>query len=119
MENIVWFLIMVPCSAVFTIIGIYAWNRKKPMWFWAHTTVEETEIKDIPAYNRANGRMWIVYSLPFWLSTFLGAGKEKIVLLLIVGNCVIGLPVLILVYQRIYEKYKDTGAAEERTGKNC
>ena len=106
MEDIVWFIIMVPCSAVFTIIGIYAWNRKKPMWFWSGSTVEETEIADIPAYNRANGRMWLVFSLPLWLSTFLELWNEIVALILIAADCVIGIPVLIIVYKRIYAKYK-------------
>ena len=97
---------MVPCSAVFTIIGIYAWNREKPMWFWSGSTVEETEIADIPAYNRANGRMWIVFSLPLWLSTFLGLWNEMIALILLAVDLVIGLPVLMIVYKRIYAKYK-------------
>ena len=106
MENIIWYIIMVPCSAVFTIIGIYAWNRKKPMWFWSGSTVEETEIADIPAYNRANGRMWIVFSLPLWLSTFLGLWNEMIALILLAVDLVIGLTVLMIVYKRIYAKYK-------------
>ena len=106
MENVLWFIIMVPCSAVFTAIGIYAWNKKKPMWFWSGTTVEEREIADILAYNRANGRMWIVFSLPFWLATFLALCNEIIALVLLAGNCVIGLPALISAYKKIYEKYK-------------
>ena len=106
MENIIWYIIMVPCSAVFTIIGIYAWNRKKPKWFWSGSTVEETEIADIPAYNRANGRMWIVFSLPLWSSTFLVMWNEVIALILIAADCMIGLPVLMVVYKRIYAKYK-------------
>lgn len=106
MENVLWFIIMVPCSAVFTAIGIYAWNKKKPMWFWSGTTVEEREIADILAYNRANGRMWIVFSLPFWLATFLALWNEIIALVLLAGNCVIGLPALISAYKKIYEKYK-------------
>lgn len=54
MENIIWFVIMIPCSAIFTGIGIYAWKRKKPMWFWSGSSVKESEIRDIKAYNRAN-----------------------------------------------------------------
>ena len=50
---------MIPCSALLTGIGIYAWNRKKPMWFWSGKTVKETEISDITAYNHANGIMWM------------------------------------------------------------
>ena len=56
MERIIWLTIMVPLSAFFTGLGIYAWRRKKPMWFWSGSTVSEEEISDIPAYNRANGK---------------------------------------------------------------
>ncbi|MGN1350002.1 MAG: hypothetical protein ACI4VM_03280 [Anaerovoracaceae bacterium] len=106
MEKIIWLCIMVPCSALFTMIGVYARNRKKPMWFWSGTTVEEKEIADIPAYNRANGRMWIGYSLPFWLSAAIGLWSEIAALVLVIGNCVVGIPVLVIVYRKIYDKYK-------------
>ena len=72
MEKVIWLITMIPTSMVFTGIGIFAWKRKKPMWFWAGTTVEESEIADISAYNRANGIMWICYSAVFWISTVLG-----------------------------------------------
>ena len=49
---------MIPVSLLFTGIGIYAWKRKKPMWFWSGSTVKESEISDIAAYNKANGIMW-------------------------------------------------------------
>lgn len=67
MDNVIWLTVMVPCSAVVTVIGIYARNRKKPMWFWSDTDIKESEISDVSAFNRANGRMWMVYSLPLWL----------------------------------------------------
>ena len=72
MERFIWLIIMVPCSALFTGIGIYALRCKKPMWFWAGSKVEEYEITDIPKYNRANGIMWIAYSLVFWAGSLLG-----------------------------------------------
>ena len=59
---------MIPCSLSFTALGIYAMRRKKPMWFWSGSTVHEYEIRDIPAYNRANGIMWLCYSSVFWIS---------------------------------------------------
>ena len=76
------------------------------MWFWSMPTVEEEEISDIPAYNRANGIMWIVFSIPLWLSAFLGSRHAIISLILIILSCVIGLPILMIVYKRIYAKYK-------------
>ena len=60
MDNIIWFITTIPCSALITGFGIYAWNRKKPMWFWSGSSVKENEISDIRAYNHANGVMWIV-----------------------------------------------------------
>jgi len=70
MEYIIWFITMIPCSMVITGIGFFAWKRKKPMWFWSGSTVDESEINDVEAYNRANGMMWISFSLVFWVSTF-------------------------------------------------
>lgn len=74
--------------------------------FWSGSSVKEAEIADISAYNRANGRMWIVFSLPFWLSAFLGFWNTAAAVVLTVANCLIGLPLLVLVYHRIYAKYK-------------
>ena len=67
MEIIIWLVIMIPTSALFTGLGIFAWRRKKPMWFYSGSTVSEKEIADIPGYNRANGIMWLVFSAVFWL----------------------------------------------------
>ena len=72
MDKLLWLLIMVPVSALLTGIGIFTLRRQKPMWFWSGTEVRAEEIADVPAYNRANGVMWIAYSAVFWLSTLLG-----------------------------------------------
>ena len=103
---IVWLIIMAPVSLLFTGIGIFAWRRTKPMWFWSGTTVGEEEIRDIPAYNRANGIMWLVFSLLFWGSTVLGALNMKWGGLVLILGCAVGVPLLPLVYGRIYRKYK-------------
>lgn len=106
MDSIIWLVIMIPSSALFTGIGIFAWNRKKPMWFWSGSTVKETEISNIPAYNHANGLMWIGYSLIFWLAAFAGLWNMTVAGILVGAGCVAGIPVLILIYNRIYKKYK-------------
>ncbi|MBQ9901770.1 MAG: hypothetical protein IJM51_05225 [Clostridia bacterium] len=106
MDKIIWMLIMIPTSAVFTGIGIFAWRRKKPMWFWAGSTVKESEIRDVPAYNRANGIMWLTYSAFFWASTLLGildVGTAGIVMMI---GCTAGIFALMLVYMKIYDYYK-------------
>lgn len=106
MEKVIWLITMIPTSMVFTGIGIFAWKRKKPMWFWAGTTVEESEIADISAYNRANGIMWICYSAVFWGSTVLGIFQMGTAGIVLTVGCLAGIPVLIIAYRRIYEKYR-------------
>lgn len=106
MDKIIWFVIMIPLSAFFTVIGIYAIFRKKPMWFWSGSEVKENEITDIPKYNRANGIMWIVFSIGFWVSAFIGIWNVSFAGPMVAGVCLIGIPFLIIAYNRIYNKYK-------------
>ena len=42
---ILWLIIMVPCAALLTGIGIYAWRRKQLMWFWSGSTVKEEDFR--------------------------------------------------------------------------
>ena len=106
MDNIIWLVIMIPTSLLFTGIGVFAWRRKEPMWFWSGSKVNRNEISDIPAYNRANGIMWIVYSLVFWISTILGIFNLPIAGILMGAGCILGIPALVIAYSRIYKKYR-------------
>ncbi len=106
MANIVWLIIIIPVSLLFTGLGFFAWRRKKPMWFWSGSTVKESEISDVTAYNRANGIMWLVFSLIMWVSTILGAVNAKAGGILLIAGCIIGVPILPIVYGKIYRKFK-------------
>ena len=106
-QIILWLVIMAPINLLFTGIGLYAWKRKKPMWFWAGSTVEESEITDIHAYNRANGIMWLSFSAVFWVGTILNCINVKPGgIILIAANCFLGVPILPFLYRSIYRKYK-------------
>ena len=72
MELVVWEVMTLLVALSFTALGIFAWKRKKPMWFWSGSEVRKEQIADVPAYNRANGIMWLVFSTVFWISTVLG-----------------------------------------------
>ena len=106
MEIIIWLVIMIPCSLLLTGIGIYAWRRKKPMWFWSGSTVSIDEITDVKAYNRENGIMWICYSLPLWISTIMGFWNISLAGIVLIIGCLGGVPFLVISYNRIYRKYK-------------
>lgn len=42
---------------IFVLIGVYAYQRKSPMYFYAGSDIDASEITDVKAYNRANGIM--------------------------------------------------------------
>ena len=106
MEKVIWLIITIPCSLLFTGIGVYAWRRRKPMWFWSGSSVREEEITDVKAYNRENGIMWICYSAVFWISTIMGIRSVSIAGIVLAVGCLGGLPLLVIAYNRIYRKYK-------------
>ena len=106
MENILWLVIMIPIACLFTGLGIFAWKRKKPMWFWSGSTVKEYEITDIPAYNRANGIMWLAFSGVFWLGAVLGLFRLEAAGFVIGGGILLGIPALAFTYHKIYSKYR-------------
>lgn len=105
-EKILFTIIAWFCGAIFIGIGIYSINKKTPMHFWAGTRVKSNEITNIRAYNKANGIMWITYG-----STFVLAGLFALlnitlgtIILMIAG--IVGTFLLVVVYNRIYNKYK-------------
>ena len=105
-STIVWLLCVGGCAAAFTGIGIYAYRREEPMFFWSGSTGRREELTDVEAYNHANGIMWMVYSVPMWVSTISYFWFPQMATTLLVISCTIGLGILIFVYQRIYQKYK-------------
>lgn len=109
MEAVIWLVIMVPVSLLFTGIGIYSMKRREPMWFWSGTSVRPEEITDGKAYNRANGIMWLVFSVPFWISTVLGLFRLSLAGLVLFFGCLAGIPGLVIVYGRIYRRYRRKG----------
>ena len=87
-------------------LGLCTRRMTKPMWFWSGSTVKPEEISDIPAYNRANCRMWIGYSLFFWLSALLALlGFPAAAGIVIFVGAIGGALALIPTYNRIYRKY--------------
>jgi hypothetical protein len=107
-ENLMFAAICWLCSLVFFAIAFWAFKRKDPMHFWSGTTVRPEEITDIPAYNRANGLMWAVYAASMALTGIISLFSVKIGTILLMLISVPGIVVLILVYNRIYKKYRIT-----------
>lgn len=94
------------CAALFFLLGVYAAHRRKPMWFWSGSKVSPAEISDIPAYNRANGRMWKLYSIPYWLSGGLYFWSPVVSTIVLLAGAMFGIIVLVLAYRRIERRYR-------------
>ena len=50
--------------------------------------------------------MWMIYSIPLWISTFAMCWSALIAGVLIVVDCTVGIGLLVVVYNKIYAKYK-------------
>ena len=94
------------CVLVFAAVGLWALLRKTPMHFWAGTTVDPEEITDIKKYNKANAVMWFCYCIPPVVSMFIAPFSVGAAAVIGAVGVVGGLPVLIIVYKKIYHKYK-------------
>lgn len=98
------------CSLIFGVIALWAFKRKDPMHFWSGSTVRPEKIDDIPLYNRANGLMWAIYTACMVVTGILSLFSIKVGAILLVIICVPGILVLIVAYNRIYNKYRSTSA---------
>lgn len=101
------------CGSLFFWIGSWAQKRKDPAPFWTGSFVDPKTITDIPAYNKANARMWKQYAIPFWitglcgLSSFINDRLSALVGCASAGIAsTVGIVWLICTYKRIEKQYK-------------
>lgn len=107
MANIVMGIVTWLCAAVFLGIGLYTLKSKKPMHFYAGTEVKKEEITDVKGYNKANGIMWLTYGVIIFAVGIVGfLGFTDLCGILTMVVTLGGVPLLILVYSRIYKKYR-------------
>lgn len=106
-EKVVLAVVCWICALIFGAIGLWAFKRKDPMHFWSGSKVRAEEITDIASYNRANGLMWTVYSLCTALAGIVALFNMQAGTILLVIVSVPGIIILIIVYKRIYSKYKN------------
>lgn len=102
---VIWFLV----GALLTGRGIYARVSKKalPFGFWAN--VETFPVKDVGAYNRALGRLFIWYGIVFMilgLPMLAGQNAPAVIfsVLGVVAESIAAMAVYVLVIQEKYEK---------------
>jgi len=94
------------CALIFLIIAVVAFKRRKPMHFWAGDIIDPKTIRDIPAYNRANGIMWAVYGASYVVSAIVGLFSINIGVILLTLASTVGIAGLFIAYKRIHNRYK-------------
>lgn len=108
MGNPVFLIIMGTVGAIFTVLGICVMKKKEPANFWTGQEFKPGEIRDVKAYNRALGLLWIAFSALIWITAVVGSIFGGMIgSACMVGCFVIGIPMLPIVYNRIYKKYYD------------
>ena len=107
--DIIWYITMFGCAALFVGIGIYAKKLEKPMWFWSGSTVDPATITDVKAYNLENSRMWMWYSVWYWIAGFAWIWSGAAALTVLMLGCSVGIVLLVRRYLKIEKKYKKTG----------
>ena len=99
------------CGILFFGIGLWAQKAVKPVHFWSGTRVDPAKVTDINGYNRANGVMWKLYSIPYWVAgilsclEFLCYGFNIAAAILLFLACFPGLFILVWNYNRIEKRY--------------
>jgi len=109
---IIWVMCGFGCAGIFFGIGVWANKRKDPVHFYSGVPVKAETISDIPAYNRANARMWKIFSIPFWFMGIFGIlsiwlpWSDVAVLVSAVYGCTVHLIWLVLKYHKIQKQFK-------------
>ena len=99
------------CGAMIYGISLWAEKSKKPFGFWTFKEVKSESISDVSAYNRENGKMWKIYSIPYFLAGFCGIGGiwflwlHAVAGILMILACTLGIGWLVWYYKRIFRKY--------------
>lgn len=101
----VWALLLwEACAVLFAGIGIFSFLSHKPVGFFANA--KPPEIRDVKAYNRAVGRLWLVFAVVFALLGIPLLWPDSPLVLLGIIGLMWAIIVVIIVYLRIEQKYK-------------
>lgn len=95
------------CALLFGGIAFWAFKRKEPIHLWSGSQAGPEEITDVRAYNRANGIMWAIYAACIFIVGIVSLFNSLLSAILLIIVFIPGIIVLVIVYNRIYNKYKN------------
>ena len=102
------FAIWSALGALYLIIGIFSMRSKKAVNFFANVETAKN-ISDVAAYNKAVGRLWIVFAIGFevFSFSFLSTEQNSPFVFLSVLGVVFLIIALVYSYMRILSKYQN------------
>ena len=98
------------CALIMIVIGIFQLKSKEPVGFYTgEKPPAREEIKDVAAWNRKHGVMWIVYGVIIIISWICGylAGDSLWCLIPFFAGVIGPLPVMIWYHHRLIKMYKE------------
>ncbi len=102
------FLIWSMGSFFFIVLGVVCLfsKKEKPFGFWAN--VEMFQVNDVRAYNRALGKLWIVFSILLELIgiPILYGDDSPLILLTLIGTMLLSIATMIIYVIVIEPKYR-------------
>ncbi len=102
------FMIWETIGALIVLGGIYTMHSKRtrPFGFWANAEV--FDVKDVKAYNKALGKLWIVFGMIFALlgMPFLAGQNSGYVVATILGTMVLAIFTMVVYVTKIESKYR-------------
>ncbi len=109
MEIVFAFIVWLVFGAAFIICGVYCCFAKtaKPFGFWANA--EQFEVNDVKGYNRALGKLWIVFGAVFGalgLPLLFGGQNSPMVLVTMIGTMFEAICTMAFYTVVIEKKYK-------------
>lgn len=108
MVRIIAFIIWMIVSIGFVALGIYIMKSKKakPFGFWANA--EAPEVTDVKAYNKALGKLWIIFGVGFGIDglPLLAGQNEALVILSVIGAMFLTIGIMVYYTLAIEAKYK-------------
>lgn len=104
-EGLIAFVIWIMVSLVFVAIGIYDLRAKEVVGFWSNGKKPTVEEKNLKAYNRAVGILWIAYAVIFLILglPLLAGDNSPLVVVTLLGT-VAEIIALMAVYVLVIEK---------------
>lgn len=104
MAFVIWLLM----SIAFVILGIYASVSKKEVAFGFWANADTFPVNDVKAYNRAVGKLWIVFGIVFAVLglPLLKGQNNPFIILSILGIMIEAIAAMVVYTTVIEKKYR-------------